>query len=297
MTLAPSIEALIATEGLPPSYADVVERVHRPLTDDIAVAAQDGPLVAGLCGAQGSGKSTAVKFVKWLLEERGARVAVVSLDDLYLTRGKRAVMAALIHPLFATRGVPGTHDVTLGLSTLDRLRTGSPTGQVVLPRFDKSQDTRAAPTDADVFEGRADVALFEGWCVGAVPQTEADLEAPINALERERDTDAVWRRYVNEQLSGPYQELFGRLGFLALFAAPGFERVLAWRTEQERKLREKVAAAGGGSRVMTDAEVAIFIQHYERLTRHILAEMPGRADVTVGLGEERQIVSHERREA
>jgi D-glycerate 3-kinase len=296
MILPPSIEALIAAEGLPPSYADMVDLVHRPLTDKISATAKAGPLVVGLCGAQGSGKSTAVKFVKRLLEDAGARVAVLSLDDLYLTREERAELAERVHPLFATRGVPGTHDVAIGLRTLDGLVAGT-AGKTVLPRFDKAQDTRALPTDADVFEGRADVALFEGWCVGAVPQAEADLEAPINALERERDTDAVWRRYVNEQLSGPYQELFGRLGFLALFAAPGFERVLAWRTEQERKLREKVAAAGGRSRVMTDAEVAIFIQHYERLTRHILAEMPGRADVTVRLGEERQIVSYERRKA
>ncbi|MGH8257484.1 MAG: kinase, partial [Steroidobacteraceae bacterium] len=38
-----------------------------------------------------------------------------------------------------------------------------------------------------------------------------------------------------------------------------------------------------------------FVMHYERLTRHILAEMPGRADVLVTLDARRNIVALERR--
>jgi D-glycerate 3-kinase len=34
---------------------------------------------------------------------------------------------------------------------------------------------------------------------------------------------------------------------------------------------------------MSDEEVARFVSHYERLTRHILAEMPERADIVVRL--------------
>jgi D-glycerate 3-kinase len=38
---------------------------------------------------------------------------------------------------------------------------------------------------------------------------------------------------------------------------------------------------------MDAAGLARFIQHYERLTRHILAEMPGRADLVVELARDR----------
>jgi D-glycerate 3-kinase len=38
---------------------------------------------------------------------------------------------------------------------------------------------------------------------------------------------------------------------------------------------------------MDAAGIARFIQHYERLTRHILAEMPARADLLVRLGADR----------
>jgi D-glycerate 3-kinase len=39
---------------------------------------------------------------------------------------------------------------------------------------------------------------------------------------------------------------------------------------------------------MSDTEVLHFISHYERLTRHILNEMPARADVLVALDASRQ---------
>ena len=69
-----------------------------------------------------------------------------------------------------------------------------------------------------------------------------------------------------------------------LLQAPSFEVVLGWRREQERKLREKLATEGGdASRVMSDAQIARFISHYERVTRHILAEMPQRADHLISL--------------
>lgn len=111
---------------------------------------------------------------------------------------------------------------------------------------------------------------------------------PINALEAEQDQSGSWRRFVNDQLAGPYQSLFARLDRLILLRAPGFEVVRAWRTEQEEDLRR---AAGSGTRAgMSNAEIETFIQHYERLTRHILEEMPERADLTIGLDEHRSVI-------
>lgn len=270
-------------ERLPEAYGVFIDEVARPLADDIVRRAGEGRLVVGVCGAQGSGKSTLTAVLGRLLETRGLRAAVLSLDDLYLTRAQRSALGAQVHPLLATRGVPGTHDVDLGRRLLGDLRK---LGEVVLPAFDKASDDRIAGPS---FEGPADVVLFEGWCVGARPQPEADLDAPINALERQWDADGAWRRYVNAQLAGPYQALFDQIDRLVLLKAPSFEAVLGWRIEQERKLRDRLAREGReDARAMNDAEVAGFIQHYERLTRWILAEMPGRADVVVPLGVDRR---------
>ncbi|WP_293826963.1 AAA family ATPase [uncultured Brevundimonas sp.] len=84
-------------------------------------ALEDLPPIIGVSGAQGSGKST---LARDLAERFGA--AVLSLDDVYLTRAERATMARQVHPLFATRGPPGTHDLDLLHRVLDRLRMAGP---------------------------------------------------------------------------------------------------------------------------------------------------------------------------
>jgi D-glycerate 3-kinase len=186
-----------------------------------------------------------------------------------------------VHPLFVTRGVPGTHDVELGIDTLRRLGGAQP---VPLPSFDKQTDDRRPFSAWPVVQGPVRIAILEGWCVGALPQADEELAAPCNALERDEDADGRWRRHVNAVLADEYQALFAPLDLLMLIQAPSFDVVYEWRCEQERKLRERVSAAGGDlSRVMGDAAIARFISHYERLTRWILAEMPGRADVVLQL--------------
>jgi D-glycerate 3-kinase len=190
-----------------------------------------------------------------------------------------------VHPLLRTRGVPGTHDIKLGVHTLTALGHSGP---VPLPRFDKSIDDRRPKAQWDSVSGPAQLVLFEGWCVGARPQTLGPLDQPVNALEANEDVDGRWRRYVNDALGGEYQRLFAKIDFLVLLAAPSFDVVLKWRTQQEHELREQ---SGNKSGVMSDAELVRFIQHYERLTRHILIEMPGRADLVIRLSPERKVLA------
>jgi D-glycerate 3-kinase len=272
------IADFLRAERLPTAYRGLIERVHVPLAARIAARARASGslLVVGLCGTQASGKSTLVASLAHLLRAHGLQVALLSIDDLYLGHAERQELARRVHPLLATRGVPGTHDVALGLEILGALAAGR---DIELPAFDKAQDDRRSPGSGTRVPPGAQVLLFEGWCVGARPQPEAQLAEPVNALERESDPDGRWRRFANQQLAGEYQRLFARLDWLILLKAPGFESVLAWRTLQEHKLRDRLVAEGQPlARVMSDGQVAHFIAHYERLTRHILEEMPGRAD-------------------
>ena len=243
-----------------------------------------GPMVLGLCGAQGSGKSTLAAALVEAARGLGLAAATLSLDDLYRTHAERAVLAREVHPLLATRGVPGTHDVALGLDLLARIDAGE---AVCLPRFDKAADDRAPPANWTAVPRGLDVLVFEGWCVGAVAEEALALRVPVNVLERADDADGRWRTWVNAQLAGDYQRLFARIDALVLLAAPvsdgAFEVVFDWRLEQERGLQQETAGTGA----MDAPQVARFIQHYERLTRHILAEMPGRADVVIRLAPDR----------
>ena len=231
--------------------------------------AGDPPLILGLCGAQGSGKST----IAARLCEQFARSAVLSLDDLYRTRAERARLARDIHPLWATRGVPGTHDVDLGIATIAAIRRGE---RVALPRFDKAADDRKAVENWPAAPADCALLIFEGWCVGARLQAEADLTAPLNRLEAEEDAAGVWRRHVNAALGRDYPPLFGLVDLLVLMTPPDWTTVLRWRSEQEAALRR---TGGEGAGVMDAAALARFVSHYERLTRHIGAEMPSRADL------------------
>ena len=91
------------------------------------------PVVIGLCGAQGSGKSTTAGRLAATLTARGCATAVLSIDDFYLTRAEREVLAASIHPLLATRGVPGTHDTKLLMrSLLSLLKAGAADAVTIL---------------------------------------------------------------------------------------------------------------------------------------------------------------------
>lgn len=241
------------------------------------------PFVVGLCGAQGSGKSTLAAALKSRLEARGDRVVALSLDDLYLTAAERASLAAAVHPLLRVRGVPGTHDVALAHRLLDAMARP---GSVQIPRFDKSIDDRSPATDP--VDGPVDMILLEGWCVGAHAQPDTALADPINALERIEDSAGRWRHYVNDALAGPYRGLFDRIDRLILLAAPSFDIVRRWRGQQEEDLR---ARSPSGTALMDAAAIARFVQHYERLTRHILSEMPRRAHLTLRLDADRTVLA------
>ncbi|MEP7313356.1 MAG: kinase [Pseudomonadota bacterium] len=287
MTAGDWIDGFLQRERLPQSYRDTIRDICGPLAATIERAAEHasgnggGTLQVGLCGAQGSGKSTLAAALVELLRADGLAAASLSIDDFYLTHAARSDLARSVHPLLQTRGVPGTHEVPLALATLGALRRP---GVIALPAFDKQVDDRRATIDWPRVAGPLRVTLLEGWCVGARPEADTALAQPLNTLESDEDPDGRWRGYVNRCLAGNYQQLFGELDLLLLLQAPSFDVVYGWRLEQERKLRARVAATGGDvSRVMDDAGVARFISHYERITRHILAEMPARADVVIEL--------------
>ncbi len=283
VALADQLKALARDEALPDTYPEMAVRWFAPLADWLQQRFDSlgRPLVAGVNGAQGTGKTTACAALGLMLEHRGLRAVTLALDDYYLGRDARRELARKVHPLLETRGVPGTHEMPLLAADVDALAQAA---KVTAPVFDKAVDDRLPPAFwRDL--GPADVVLVEGWCIGAQPQSEADLAEPLNELEAAEDLDGSWRRYVNQQLAGDYAALFARLDVLVVLRAPSLEHVLAWRRLQE----EKLATDRSGSAVMSPAAVERFVQHYERITRHCLEEMPRRADYVLDVGEDHGI--------
>ncbi|WP_312781576.1 kinase [Brevundimonas sp.] len=239
----------------------------------------DAPLI-GIAGAQGSGKTTLARAAA---ERWGA--ACLSLDDVYLTKAEREAKGRALHPLFAVRGPPGTHDLALLETTIAALRAAGPNSRTPLPAFDKLSDDRRPTAEWPMFANRPSAVLVDGWCLGATAQAEADLAAPINALEREQDGPGVWRRAANTDLAGPYAKTFARFDAILFLKAPSFNAVLDWRCEQEAGL---MGLAPSDLPAERRAELAVFIQAFERITRHMLAGGV-RADVTFDLARDRTI--------
>jgi len=284
------LAAFLLQERLPEQYRQQIHAYFIPFIEGVLPRIRAGDLrVLGIHGAQGSGKSTLAAFLQWYLQcEHGMTVAVVSIDDFYLRRAEREVLAKTEHPLLLTRGVPGSHDVALAKQTLAALLALKSGQSLDLPRFDKSCDDRAQRSAWPRISGPVDLVIFEGWCLGAEACEPAALLAPVNALELAEDSDGAWRRYVNAALAGPYRDLFAQIDYLLMLAAPSFGCVQGWRLEQEQKLAAKVDA-GSASALMDAPAIQRFIQHYQRITEQCLRALPLRADCVMTMAADRQI--------
>lgn len=236
----------------------------------------------GIAGSQGSGKSTLCDFLALHLEP----CAIISLDDYYLGRRERQHLARDRHPLLATRGVPGTHDTLAGIGTIQCLRNGPWQPPIPLRRFSKADDDVVPQQQWGSFSQKPRAILFEGWCVGCPPLLE--IQPPINALEAEEDSDGSWRRGIQRALEEEYLAWFSEMDALVFLQAPSFEKVFEWRAQQEARLRQRQP---DGPQLMSEGELRRFLDHYERLTRHMLQFLPMLADATIVLGDDHRMRS------
>ncbi len=193
-------------------------------------------------------------------------------------------MARDVHPLFITRGPPGTHDLGLLQRLIDDLSAAGPDDVTLIPDFDKRGDDRLSEAQWRAIQGRPSAILIDAWCLGAVAEDEAALAKPVNDLERDQDADGRWRMLVNDRVAGDYAAFADRMDAILFLKAPGFEVVLDWRCQQEADL------LGVEPQDLPQAErqrLSGFIQYFERLTRRMLAGGV-RASVTVALDRDRR---------
>lgn len=263
-----------AHSGRNPGYApDFVARV---LDDALAHACR----VYAIAGLQGTGKSTLSAQVAAMAQARGLAVVALSIDDFYLGHAERSALGRRVHPLCATRGPPGTHEVGLACDVLDALRARR---EVALPRFDKIADDRL-PRDAWPVARDADLTILEGWFLKVPPQAPAELVEPVNALERDEDPHGTWRRWCNDALAADYPPLWSRLDRMLFLQGPGFDIVPEWRWQQEQTLQ----AGHPGRQAMSHARVLRFVQFFERVSRQAMRTLPAIAERTIRLDARRQ---------
>ena len=235
--------------------------------------------VIGLSGGQGSGKSTITGILKFILKQRyGLELCVFSIDDFYKTKEERKKMSKDIHPLFLTRGVPGTHDISLINKTFKNLKKKF-FKPVLIPKFDKSVDDRFIKSKWTKVTKAPNIIIFEGWCVGATEQKEKVLKKSINLIERKYDKNFKWRKRINDQLKNNYKKLFDKIDKLVYLKAPSFNEIFKWRLHQEQKLK----LTSKNKKTMSKSKVREFIMFYERITKHMMKDFYRISDLTIFL--------------
>jgi D-glycerate 3-kinase len=270
------------------------------------------PLILGISGLQGSGKSTwAAKIVDILSSQHALHAITISLDDLYKTHDDLIAQRDKDpkNKLYRTRGQPGTHDEGLAERWFGRVRDwrndGDADGELRIPQFDKSrfggEGDRAPKVEWPLITRKPDVVVFEGWCVGFQPLSASAIEAkyklaqagklPLNtpahhSLAHLLEINESLRRYCDAFMGPRHFDSFIHID------TDDLSNVYTWRLQQEHKLIE---ARGEG---MSDERVRAFIDGYmpsyemylEGLREGLFGEGQSGRMVRVELNREREVV-------
>jgi D-glycerate 3-kinase len=213
---------------------------------------QQTPLIQGILGGQGTGKTTLTQILRQILATLGYCTLGFSIDDLYRTYAERYQLRQA-DPRLRWRGPPGTHDVELGLATLDRLRTAPPSEPIEIPRFDKSlhggEGDRMPP---EVVQG-VDIVLFEGWFLGVRPVAVEQFDQAPDPIRTE--VDRQFAQDMNQQLKA-YLPLWDRLDRLMIIYPEDYRVSKQWRQQAEQQMKAL------GKTGMSDAMVGEFVEYF-----------------------------------
>jgi D-glycerate 3-kinase len=230
------------------------------------------PIILGITGLQGSGKSTwASKIVELLSSEYDLHTIAISLDDLYKKHDELIAQRDKNpeNKLYRTRGQPGTHDEQLAGKFFEELRQYRGQGKLKIPSFDKSRfngkGDRLPETDWPTITRKPDVVVFEGWCVGFQPLPKTSIEkkhalaicgklpvgTPANhQLVHLFEVNDNLKRYCDAFMGPQYFDFFIHID------TEDLRNVYTWRLQQEHKMIE---TKGSG---MSDTQVRAFVDGY-----------------------------------
>ena len=283
-----------------PLYAEVLAFCRAQLAQQT-----HRPVVIGIQGPQGAGKTTLTRALIDALPALGLTGTTVSIDDFYMTRAGQLEVAAAHpgNPYMEHRGYPGTHDIALGEQTLESLRGCGPVRagadgceqvragadgceqvragadgceQVRLPVYDKSahggRGDRAPVEQWRTVPTPLDLVFVEGWMLGFTPVPELSLTDP--------------NLVVPNRALAEYERWYRHIDAWGILRALDPNYVLTWRVEAEERM--KADGKPGLSRADIEDYIRRFIPAYNTWGGTPPAVPPDRQiQIRVGLGRER----------
>jgi D-glycerate 3-kinase len=211
-------------------------------------------LIQGILGGQGTGKTTLTLILKHMLGVMGYNAVGLSIDDIYKTYEERLALRAA-DPRLKWRGPPGTHDVSLGIATLQRVHEAAPADWIALPRFDKSLHGGEGDRVDPEYVRDVDIVLFEGWFLGVQPVAEDVFDQAPSPIETEADRQ--FARDMNRQLQA-YLPLWTCLDQLMVLYPEDYRISKQWRLQAEHQMKAQ------GKAGMSDAMIEQFVEYFWR---------------------------------
>ncbi|HAZ46211.1 MAG TPA: glycerate kinase [Cyanobacteria bacterium UBA11369] len=264
-TIYPDLIKFCQNKGIKqhPALLETLWNLWLPLAMQLASHRQQlqRPMIQGILGGQGTGKTTLAAILTLILKHLGYRTLSLSLDDLYKTYPERLALQQQ-DPRLIWRGPPGTHDVELGIKVLDQLRRGLQENyqlpitnyqSIEVPRFDKSAWGGAGDRTQPEIVENIDIVLFEGWFVGVRPIDPGAFDnAPPPILTAD---DRRFARDANAKLQD-YLPLWQRLDGLILLLPTDYRLSQQWRRQAEQQM------ISTGKSGMSDETVDRFVEYF-----------------------------------
>ncbi|KAI8637658.1 P-loop containing nucleoside triphosphate hydrolase protein [Parasitella parasitica] len=217
------------------------------------------PMIVGVSGCQGSGKTTLCDTLAHLLKEapHNLRVISFSLDDVYLTHDDQVKLSGKYanNPLYQQRGQAGSHDLSLACQTLHSLLSTQTQGESVpIPAYDKSlhcgQGDRLDKSKWKYPVAPFDIILFEGWMLGFKALPESNVKQHVNLkFDQVKVMNMELKKYEDELY--PFFDIFIHLSPCEL------GQVYQWRLQQEHHMKQTRGVDG-----LSDEAVRVFVDTY-----------------------------------
>ena len=191
------------------------------------------PIIIGLSGLPGSGKSTLGFWINSVARELSLDIKVISLDDFYLP-GQEMDFAMKGNPWNVPRGFPGSHSLDLLHQSIDTFLN---TGVLSSPTFDKS--LRNGKGDRSGWcKLQPNVLILEGWFVGCVPVSDL---FKINDFDDEKlhsflsQSEKEYRIIIQESLL-EYSKIWKKFHKIWHLKSSDFNNTILWKTQQENEM-------------------------------------------------------------
>ena len=235
-----------------------------------------------ISGAQGCGKTTLLKLINEnFYNFYNLSPLCISLDDYYLTKNQRVQLSNKIHPLFITRGVPGTHDIERLVKTINLFDKKK--YPIKINKFDKLFDDRS--DKIEIISSKKDIIILEGWCCNCSFIEKKYLEKNFNKIEK-MDNNYIWRNYYNNKLKNEYRSLFNKFEYSIFLKIPSFKNVLDWRLNQEKQLLLNLRKKNN---LIKLNDIKNFILYYEKITKWMLLKKNMKASLLINLDKNQKI--------